>query len=170
MKSKPLREVLEGTYRSSIFNEIKKQPERYFEEILAIYLEGGSKGEWRAGNILYQFLKKNDVRIIPHLDQLIEKLQSSDKSVKRETLRILFKFSFTDEQEGRIFDYCTSLWLTIDLPPGARFYALKHLSLIAKKYPELKQEVLLLLDENYIEPLSPGVKHSVKKLIKELKS
>lgn len=170
MKSQSLRKVLEGTYRSSIFNEIKKQPEQYFEETLVIYLEGGSKGEWRAGNILYQFLKKNDNRVSPHLDLLIEKLQSNDKSVIRETLRILFKFSFTDEQEGRLFNYCTNIWLNIDIPPGARFYALKHLSLIAKKYPELKHEVLLLLDENYIEPLSPGVKQSVKKIIRELRA
>lgn len=163
-----LKEVLSGTYRSTIFNEIKKQPEKYFDEALCIYLDGDTIAEWRAANILYVFVKKNDQRIIPHLDQIISKLASEDKSVLRETLRLLLKFKFNDEQEGQLFDYCSELWLNILLPPGLRYYALKHLSLIAIKYPELKQEVLLLTQQDYIDPLSPGVKHSVKKLIKEL--
>ena len=39
---------------------------------------------------------------------------------------------------------------------------------ILKKYPELSGELEYLAQDRYIETLSPGIKHSISRMIKEV--
>jgi len=46
--------------------------------------------------------------------------------------------------------------------------ALKMIIKIANKHPELKKEISFLAQDHYLESLSHGARHSVKRLMNEL--
>jgi hypothetical protein len=39
---------------------------------------------------------------------------------------------------------------------------------IARKYPDLKMELKMMVSPEYIEPLSPGIKNAVLRLLSDL--
>ena len=73
----------------------------------------------------------------------------------------------SEKHEGQIFDICIKIWKQINKAPSVRMNALKFLVKIAKKYPELFEEISIVTQNHYLESLSPGVKHSIKKLIRD---
>ena len=73
-----------------------------------------------------------------------------------------------DEQEGRLFDICVSLWEKIGKVPSIRYTAFRFIIQTAKKYPELSSEINYLTEDQFLETLSPGVKRGVAKMINEL--
>jgi hypothetical protein len=74
----------------------------------------------------------------------------------------------TEDHEGILFNICMNLWEQIDKKPSIRFTALKFIVKIAEKHPELSDEITFLTQNHYLESLSPGIKHSVFKMMKEL--
>jgi hypothetical protein len=67
--------------------------------------------------------------------------------------------------EGILFDICMDVWEQISKAPSVRVNALKLIVKIANKHPELKQEISFLAQDHYLESLSPGARHSVRKLM-----
>ncbi len=49
-----------------------------------------------------------------------------------------------------------------------RFNAYKMIVRISRKYQELSQEIGFLLQDHYLETLSPGVRHSLIRMINRL--
>jgi len=73
-----------------------------------------------------------------------------------------------EKYESVLFDICMGVWEQINKAPSVRVNALKMIIKIANKHPELRQEISFLTQEHYVDSLSPGAKHSIKKLMKEL--
>ena len=73
-----------------------------------------------------------------------------------------------EEYEGILFNLCMDIWEQINKTPSVRITALKFIIKIAKKHPELSQEITFLTQDHYLESLSPGIKHSVSRMMKEL--
>ncbi|NLT49917.1 MAG: hypothetical protein GXX85_03245 [Ignavibacteria bacterium] len=105
--------------------------------------------------------------------ELSQKYLSTLKNKKdghqREILKILCLMDLEDKYEGSLFDLCINLWKDINKNSSVRVTAFKFLIKIAVKYPELRSEIIYLANENYLETLSPGIKNSVGRMIKELK-
>jgi hypothetical protein len=74
----------------------------------------------------------------------------------------------TDKSEGIVFDVCVRLWEQIGKDPSVRITALKFIFKIVKQHPKLLNEITPLLQDHYLELLSPGVKRSVNRMIKEI--
>lgn len=84
-------------------------------------------------------------------------------------LKILYLMDLGENNEGKLFDLAMSIWEKQSSQPSLRFNALKIIIKIAGNHPELKHEIAFLLKNEYLETLSPGVKHSIRKMIKDLK-
>ena len=75
----------------------------------------------------------------------------------------------TERQEGILFDKCISIWEDINKSPSVRSFAFLIITNTVKKYPELISEISFLTQGHYVETLSPGIRRSVVRIIKELK-
>ena len=75
----------------------------------------------------------------------------------------------TEKQEGILFDKSITIWEDINKSSSVRSIAFLILSNIVKKYPELLTEIKFLTQRHFIETLSPGIRYSVIRVIKELK-
>ena len=73
-----------------------------------------------------------------------------------------------EKYEGVLFDICMGIWEQIIKAPSVRVNALKLIVKIATKHPELKKEISFIAQDHYLESLSPGARHSVKKIMSKI--
>lgn len=136
---------------------------------VAIQLAKGDKKPiaWRAAWAANHCTTKNDPLLRPHIDDFIACLPNKEPGHKRELLRLLEKMVLDEEQEGKLFDLCLTFWESVGLQPAIRMIAIRIVLQVAEKYPELRSEIKYLTQEEYLEPLSPGVKQGVIKLLNQ---
>lgn len=107
----------------------------------------------------------NDSRVKNSVNGFIKNLLNRNESIQREYLKILMIMELSARQEARLFDSCMSIWESIEKKPGVRVNAFRILVKIITNHPELKNELVFLTQDHFLETLSPGVKWSVKKLL-----
>jgi hypothetical protein len=61
-----------------------------------------------------------------------------------------------------------TVWERIGKKPSVRYNAFKIIVKIAKKHPDLSHEIGFLIQDQYLESLSPTVKKSISKMIKKI--
>ena len=71
------------------------------------------------------------------------------------------------EYEGFLFNVCLTVWEKINKKPSVRLTAFKIIVKIAKRHPDLSHEIIFLTQNQYLDSLSPAVKRSISKMIKE---
>lgn len=113
-------------------------------------------------------MKDNDGRVKKYIKPILACIKSKNDGHQRELLKILYRMKLSDKEEGTVFDICIRLWEQISKDPSVRMTALKFIFKIAKQHPELLNEITPLMQVQYLELLSPGVKRSVNRMIKEI--
>jgi hypothetical protein len=117
-------------------------------------------------------MQDNDQRLHGHINQLIDAIPSKNDEQQRELFIILQKMELSEESEGIVFNICVSVWEKIHKKPSVRFNAFKLITKIAKRYPELSNEIEYLIQEQYLDSLSSGARKSIlqmsNSLIKEI--
>jgi hypothetical protein len=162
----PLEKLLISAHKPVIMQFLDKHPES-FKEAMQLALSDKHPYSWRAAWMMWGYIKKNDSRIKPYLPKIIAALEIRPEGQQRELLKILYLMDIKEDHEGKLFDHCVKIWFALKKKPAVRMNALKVLIKIAERHPELKDEVKLLTRKEYLESLSPGVKHSINKLIHE---
>jgi hypothetical protein len=167
MKYKKLYEILTNHRKDEMLEFMNENPTE-FTNLAELALSDESIFSWRAAWLLKNCSNSNDERLQKFTNSFIETLLIKSESQQREFLKILLTMDLDDEQEGILYDKCTVLWKEIHKKPAIRYNAMAFLVKTAQKYPELINEIKLLSNEHYIEPLSPGIKHSLKKMINKI--
>jgi len=145
---------------------MENHPE-YFDEAIELAIANKQPYSWRAAWLLWSCMEENDKRIQKYIKKIIDSLKSKDDGHQRELLKILLQMELKEEYEGILFNLCMDIWEQINKTPSVRINALKFIIKVAKKHPELSQEITFLTQDHYLESLSPGVKHSVSKMMKD---
>ena len=144
--------------------------ESIFNKIVDLSMKNEKNYSWRAAWLLSRSMTKNDSRYRPFILKIIKSISEKEAGHQRELLKIINKFNWTKKQEGILFAICVKLWVDIKLKSGTRYYAMEILLKISKKYPELKNEINYLFENNYLKNLSPGISSNIlKKVNKEIK-
>lgn len=162
----PLEEVLASFSKERMIEYLNAHPEDFKEAIL-LACSDKQPFSWRAAWVLGIITEKKDKRIKPHLNKFISSLKEKEDGHQRELMKIILRMELNEDQEGHLFDMCEQIWKNIYKQPSVRSTALKIILKIAKKYPELNNEINLLAGKNYLNTLSPGIKHSVSMMIKD---
>jgi hypothetical protein len=162
-----LEKVLMNFYKEEMIRFMTNHPESFGE---AIHLALGDKQpySWRAAWLLWSCIEENDSRIKSHIRSIISSLKGKEDGHQRELLKILYLMDLDERHEGILFDHCISIWEKINKKPSVRFNAFKMMVKISRNYPELSQEIFFLLQDHYLETLSPGVRHSLLRMKKEI--
>lgn len=115
---------------------------------------------WRCAMLIGHLIKKKDFRLITYIDDFIEVLRDTKiDGHQRQVLVILDKMHFTEDQEGKLFDVCLTIWESVNKIPSTRMRAFWMMEKIAKNYPELQKEMKHFTVDYFIKTLSPGIKH-----------
>jgi len=162
-----LEDKLLNSYKDEMISFMENHSE-FFEEAIELAIADKQPYSWRAAWLLWSCMEENDHRIQKYIKKIVNTLETKDDGHQRELIKILLKMEIKDEYEGILFDHCMDIWEQINKTPSVRVNALKFVIKIAKKHPELSQEITFLTQDHYLESLSPGVKNSVSKMMNEL--
>ncbi len=162
-----LENKLLNSYKDELISFLYKHPE-YFEEAIQLAISDKQPYSWRSAWLLWSCMEENDTRIKKYIKKIVETLKTKDDGHQRELIKILLKMELEEEYESILFDHCMNIWESINKPPAVRVNALKFIVKIAKKHPELSKEITFLTEDQYLESLSPGAKHSVSKIMKKI--
>lgn len=109
-------------------------------------------------------------RIVPYHDLLIKNLKKCDlhNGVIRNTLRLFQTHEVPVKQQSFLLDKCFEYIKNPSQAIAVRSFAITIVFNIAKQYPELLQELFLILNHLNISEESPGIKSKVKNTIKAI--
>ena len=162
-----LEYILNNSNKAGMIAYMKANPDS-FEEAIRLSVIDKQPFSWRAAWVLFSYIDRNDIRMRPHLKEIIEVLPLRPDNQQRDLLMILQKMELDDDFAGKLLDICIEIWEKIGKQPSLRFNALKMIIKIAKSNPELKDEIKYLTEPFYLTDLSEGVKRSVQKMIKNI--
>ena len=156
-----------SSYKKEMISYMAKHPEA-FEEAIELAVSDNQPYSWRAAYVLWSVIQENDKRIKKHIKKIVNAVKNKSDGHQRELLKILLMMDLDEKYESALFDICMSVFEQINKAPAVRVNAFKFILKIAKKHPELKQEISFLTQDHYMESLSPGAQHSINKLMREL--
>jgi hypothetical protein len=161
-----LEQVLISSYKDKMISFLHSHPE-CFKEAIELALADKQPFSWRAAWLLWSCLEENDRRLHIYIKRIINNITTKQDGHQRELLKILLIMDLNEEHEGLLFNVCVDIWESINKRPSVRFTAFKVILKIAKKYPEIAKEISFLTQNHLMESLSPGVKRSISRMIKE---
>ncbi len=165
----PVEDILCNEQKAGMLAYMKANP-KGIESLIQLSIIDKQPYSWRAAWLLSKCMDKNDKRIAPFVPQMIQRIKIGMHSQKRDLLTVLQKMEIPEDEEGLLFDICVDIWCRLDHIPSVRLNAFRMILKIANKIPELKEEVLLLAEEEYLDSLSGGIQTVVLRLINTLKS
>lgn len=137
-----------------------------FSAALSFALTDSQPQSWRSAWLLGHATEENDPRLRPHIEALTSAIEGKPDGHQRELIRLVAKMALTEDQEGELFDVCMTIWEDINKMPSVRAKAFGFIAEVAKKYPEMIEDIDYLTQSAYTHTLSRGVKHSIE-LIKK---
>jgi hypothetical protein len=101
----------------------------------------------------------------PYIDQLIERINTATHpGITRCIFRLFQRARFTEDQEGTLIEVGFEHLNNRNNPIAIRVFAMSTLANITKKYPELHEELIAVLQDNLGEE-SAGYQNRAMKII-----
>jgi hypothetical protein len=162
-----LENILSTMYKTGMVEWLNAHPEA-FDDAVHLALDNRQPYSWRSAWLLCTCMKPDDSRIQPYIKNMIDVLHHRKDGHARELIKILSQMDVAEEHTAELFDSCVSLWEQIHRAPSVRYMAFRMIITIISMYPELLNEITFLTQNHYIEPLSPGIRNSVLRMIQKL--
>ncbi|MFT6166675.1 MAG: hypothetical protein ACJAV5_001055 [Vicingaceae bacterium] len=144
------------------------------EPKLAILMEYFFKNEFqvsqRAVMVVSDVFDHSPELITPFTHRLIENLIQGPYhvAIKRSTIRILQFIEIPEEKISALFDHCLNNVVSVEEPIAIKAFSMIVLLNICESFPELKHEVIPVLEIELERNKSAGVINRGKKILKAL--
>ncbi len=161
-----LEHILTSSCKADMISYMVAHPED-FEEAIKLAISNKQPYSWRAAWLLWSCMEENDHRVQGYIQSIISTLTTKNDDHQRELFKILQQMELNEEYEGVLFNICVTVWEKINKKPSVRFNAFKMIIKIVKKHPNLSNEIDFLTQNQYLDSLSPAVKKSISKMMKE---
>lgn len=163
-----LEHTLTSFYKEGMIRYLAEHPED-FTEALQLAVSEKQPYSWRSAWLLWSCMTPNDPRIKDYVKTMLDVIPTLKAGHQRELIKILSKMELDEDEEGRLFGLCMDIWEQVHKAPSVRGNAFLTIYQMAKKYPDLMNEIQLLTQEQYMETLSPGIRHSIRLMTKNSK-
>ena len=124
----------------------------------------------RAAMVVSDVFDHRPELIQPYVNKLIENLNQDQYhiAIKRNSIRILQYVEIPEEKTAELFDHCLNNLISVKEPIAVKAFSMTVLFNICKSFPELKHEIIPLLELELERNESAGVLNRGKKLLKAL--
>jgi hypothetical protein len=130
------------------FAQMANAHPQIYQEFIDIIESGESTPAMKASWILGTAARIDALPAQPHGPVLIRLLeQAAIGGVQRELLKVLEVVKMDADTEGKFIDYCFRLMRRPGIDVAIRYYCLRILNRAVKKYPDLKGELILTMEE-----------------------
>jgi hypothetical protein len=170
MTKNDLLELLEAWDNIKILiSEISMQPD-LLQMLMSIALYNKEHKSWRAAYLVDKIHDNYPELIQPFLGEIamqLEKEESSSK--KRHFLKLISMNSIAVQHQGFLVDYCLNLLTSDKEPPAVRVHAMQVLFNISENEPELKPEILAVIEHEIRYHATAGIISRGSKLAGKLR-
>lgn len=141
----------------------------YFQEVVITALGTSKPYNWRAAWVVSRIAETNINLVQPYLENILNSLDNFNNQSQIATfLRVLLKLKIDEEHFGVLADYCIKQIYSQQWSSHVKYYAIQLLQLIAEKFPELKREFFLVIEENLPYYEKAYLKNFAKSTLKKL--
>jgi hypothetical protein len=142
----------------------------HFEELFRLFCSNEYRVAQRAAYSVMICADKQPGIIIPFLGKLIKNLQRGDvhDAVVRNTVRVLQNIEIPAKYHGTVANACFDLLNDRSRPIAIRVFAMTVIFNLSKLYPELRQELRLIIESELDEEVKPAFKNRGIKILKAL--
>lgn len=130
-----------------ITNYIGDDPDR-FSELMTLFLGQEYRVTQRAAWVVSHCCDKHPNLLLPFLEKIIANLANDiPVAVKRNTVRVLQSVDVPEELMGPLADHCFRYLADAKETIAVKVFAMTILANIAKKFPDLKGELRLMIED-----------------------
>lgn len=170
MTKKELIELLDSWENMEVtVQEIINSPDN-FQILMWIALHNKEPKSWRAA---YLADKIHDIKpklLKPFLKDMVQQLEfETNSSKKRHFLRLISMNTILKKHQGFLVDYCLNALTSSKEPPAVRVHAMQILYNISEKEPDLKPEILAVIEHEMKYHSTAGIRSRGGKLAKKLR-
>jgi hypothetical protein len=141
----------------------------YLPGLMDIALNGRDRHSWRAAWIADKINEQHPGIMEPWIGELTKKLRGTSHSgKKRQYLKLVSLYPIAEEQRSFLMDYCLQVLESAAEPPGVKAHAMQVLYNISEYEPELKEELLQILEFELEIRESAGVRARARRLAEKL--
>jgi hypothetical protein len=165
-----LQQTILAEHSKANCNKIVKwvgNSQKRFAELFTLFLNSEYRVNQRAAWPLSNCVIDHPALISPHLSKLVRNLHKPGlhDSIKRNTVRLLQYIDIPKRFQGEIMDICLRYISSPDQPVAVKAFSLSILQNLSQQYPEIKNEVKLIIEERW--PYETAAFHSrAKKFMK----
>lgn len=139
-----------------------------FTELMTIFLNDTYRLNQRASWVVNFCAEEHPELFEPYLGEMIANLRNDvHDAVKRNTVRMLQNYDVPDEHIGELADCCFEFLASKQEAIAIKVFSMTVLSNIVEKYPELKNELKVLI-EDQLPYASTGFKNRGMKILLKL--
>ena len=155
--------------KDKIVEYVGNNPKR-FSELIEVYLQGPYRVTQRAAWPLSYCIQKHPALLRPHWKKILALVTRKDihDAVKRNTLRMLQFVRVPKAHQGGVANLCFTLLADRKQPVAIRVFAITVLANLSLEVPELKNELIPLI-EDQLPYASAGFLSRSGKVLKQLK-
>lgn len=134
-----------------------------FDELFHLFLNDEYRVVQRAAWPLSYCVIEHQQLIFKHFRDIVAnlKLPGISSAVKRNTVRLLQHVEIPEEFHGDVLNICFDFIMSMSEPPAVKAFALTILQKLALQYPEIKDEVKIIIEDRW-EVESPAFRSRAK--------
>ena len=170
MNREELKELLDRWENLPVLmREIEQNP-GMFHLLMEIALYDDWSKSWRAAWLADKIHERFPEVILPYLAEMTERLKVlGDSGKKRHILKLISMHAIPEKDQGFLLDYCLNALVSAKEPPAVRVHAMQILFNLTKSEPDLRPEILAVIEHEMEYHATPGILSRGKKLVKQLR-
>jgi hypothetical protein len=143
-----------------------------FRSLMDLFLHDEYRVVQRASWVMSNVAEEHPALIKPHLKAMVDRMGDADipVAVKRNVVRILQFMPIPEKLQGPVMDYCFRFLEDPKETVAVRVFSMTVLANLAQQYPEIKNEIILLIEDQMREGALPAFKSRGKKTLKLLQA
>jgi len=122
-----------------------------FKELMKCFMSNEYRLAQRAAWSVSWAARKKPEMIRPYIKDLVSQMQRTDihPAVVRNSVRVLEQIEIPEKFHGEVMNTCFHFIETPSTPIAVKAFSLTTLYNLSKYYPEIKQELKLIIEENW---------------------
>jgi len=140
-----------------------------FDVLVNLAFNDSRQKSWRAAYLIDQINDQFPQLVTPLLPAMIEQLKiENNASKRRHWLKLISMNTVPEQYLGFLFDYCIEAFTSAKEAVAVRVHAMQILFNISETEPELKSEVIGLIEQEIHYHPTAGIRSRGAKLLKKL--
>ena len=164
-----LKEKLHKKEQALVITDYACTSDKNFNELMHCFLSDEYRLAQRAAWSVSWAAQKQPHFIMPYIKDLIQQLPRKDvhDAVIRNSVRILQKINIPEDLHGELMDSCFNFIESNETPVAIKAFALTTLYNLSKIYPDIQNELKLLIEEKW-EHETAAFRQRAKQILKDL--